>query len=238
MSYLGKRKYDGPYKKRTFTLSTKQNAFTRSSDIAAAMRARAVRASRPTYGPYTPSYGGYRNQSIPQMSSEKKVIDSNSNIYVFATSPPSTLLNGCIAGSQNYNRIGRKIFMKSLQVRGYIHAATDGTATEGLFRMIIVYDKQSNGAAPAYTDVIRSQNVSGVNSSSAADMINLDNRDRFIILRDRAFAMSQQSTVATQAVAGSNTDLFVDEYLRINMETIYNAGTAGTVGDITTGGFL
>lgn len=187
---------------------------------------------------YRPPGGFIRNATAPAVLGERKVIDINNNIFAFSAGPATNLLNGCIAGSQNFNRIGRKIMLKTLQVRGHIQAATDGTATEGLCRMIIFYDKQTNGAAPAHTDVVKSQNISGATASTVFDMFNLDNRDRFVILRDRAYSMSNQSTVATQTVAGTTTDQLIEEYVPINMETIYNAGTAGTVGDITTGGLF
>lgn len=183
--------------------------------------------------------GGWKRNTPTAMIAEKKVIDIASATYtftLFSTPPTPVLLNGCVAGSQNFNRIGRKIEMRSLQIRGIVQAATAMTSGADQFvRMLVVYDKQSNGASPTWANVVQSQDITGTTSSKATDMVNLDNRDRFIILRDKTFIIPYQSTTATQAVAGCPTVHHVDEFLKMNMETVFNAGTAGTVGDITTG---
>ena len=210
----------------------------RSKRSAAIQRARQIRdtmaAANVAFRP-----GGWKRTTPQAVLQERKVIDIVSGTYNFqtpATPPTPILLNGCIAGSQNYNRIGRKINNRSIQVRGWINSVTTGAAADDqLCRMLIVYDKQSNGAAPTWANVIQSQDITGATSSTSSDMVNLDNRDRFIVLRDRCYAMSFQSSTATQAVQGSHTVCMVEEYFKINLETIFNAGTAGTVGDITTG---
>lgn len=183
--------------------------------------------------------GGYQRGTSTAMLSERKVIDTNFAGYVFqaiGTPPAPTLLNGCIAGSQNYNRIGRKINNRSLQIRGFVFPTTPPNSTDQICRMLVIYDRQSNGVSPTWANVIQSQNISGTTSSAVTDMVNLDNRDRFVVLRDRVWICSSISNTATQAYAGSSTVHEVNEYIKLNVETIYNAGVAGTVGDITTGG--
>ena len=85
-------------------------------------------------------------------------------------------------------------------------------------RIIVVYDKQANAVAPAITDVLTVDSFIGQN--------NLNNRDRFVILCD---VISDPISVnANGSVAGTI-------YKKINLETMFNAGTAGTIGDITSG---
>lgn len=198
-----------------------------------------IRAQRIAQGgPSGISYTGWQRKSPTAMLGEKKVIDINSAAYAFQAvgAPPTPLLlNGVVAGSQNFNRIGRKTEMKSIQLRGVVSATTEATANDTGCRMVLVYDKQANGNAPTWANVIQSQNIAGTTSSTFSDMVNLDNRDRFVILRDKFFIMAYQSIVATEAGMGSNTVCTIEDYVKINLETIFNAGTAGTVGDITTG---
>lgn len=182
--------------------------------------------------------GGWNRTTATSMKSEKKVIDLNAAIYAFSiTSGPPTavLLNGCVAGSQNYNRIGRKIEVKSIQIRMSIQATTpDTSAYDAICRFIIVYDKTPNGAAATWSNIIQSQNIAGTTSSAVTDMINLDNRDRFIIVRDKLFTLGYQSAT----VAGQPTTVDYSDYVKCNYETVFNAGSAGTVGDIQSGALL
>lgn len=180
--------------------------------------------------------GFLRNRAARGMRLEKKVIDINNASYaVDITGTQLQLLNGCVAGSQNFNRIGRKINLKSLQIQGYFVNA-DNSAVSTKARMIIVFDKQSNGAAPTYADIVTSQNIAGTTSSTYNDMINLNNRDRFEIIRDTKVTIGALDSTATQAFAQSPGMVLVDQYIKLgNRETVYNAGTAGTVGDIQSG---
>jgi len=180
----------------------------RGKRVASIQRARQIRDSMAAASlAFRP--GGWQRNTPTAMFKEKKVIDLVAAVYAFTipTAPPTpTLLNGCIAGSQNYNRIGRKINMKSLQFRGMIAAATVATAADDqLCRIVIVYDKQSNGAAPTWANVVQSQSIAGTTSSATSDMVNLDNRDRFTIVRDKFFPMAAQVPTATQAAMGSQT---------------------------------
>jgi len=163
---------------------------------------------------------------------EKKVVDINAATYLIEnTGTILTLLNGTVPGSQNFNRIGRKIALSSLQIRGFVRQA-DNTVAARQVRMIIVYDKQANASAPTFANVISSQNIGGTVSSTCTDMVNLDNRDRFRIIRDRTFVFGD---INAAWAAGSNVE-DVDMYIKLgDLPTIYNAGSAGTIGDIQSG---
>lgn len=183
-----------------------------------------------------PSAGFVRNRNTRAMRREKKVIDVNYASYaVETTGTQLLLLNGCAPGSQNYNRDGRKITMKSLQIHGHINT-TDANCGPGIVRMVIVYDKQTNGSAPTWGDVFTSQNTAGTTSTGAYAMVNLNNRDRFEIIRDKVIAMGVIRDTATQTYASGPVNVKVDKYIKLgNRTTTFNAGQNGTVGDITTG---
>lgn len=134
------------------------------------------------------------------------------------------LLNGLVPGDGATNRDGRQVNVQSIQAkfRAENDVTSAGVDTRNTVRFIIFVDKQSNAAAPAAADIL------DLTSASAIDtMRNLNNRKRFKILMDRRYAISS---------AGPAN--IVDEFYikRTNLvDTIFNAGTAGTIADITSG---
>ena len=125
--------------------------------------------------------------------------------------------------------------MRSLQIRGAVNLTDTTAGLNVVFRMVIVYDKQSNGSAPTWANIFTSQNIAGTTASDVYAMVNLDNRDRFVILRDKLFVPGAIDNTATQTDAMGPGVIVMNEYIPIKLETIYNAGTAGTIGDITSG---
>lgn len=166
-----------------------------------------------------------------------KVIDVPVGNVDVNTTGSFTLLNGCEQGSDYTDRIGRKIFMKSLFIRGMVSTqpslnagSSPSAANSQTARMVVFIDSQPNGAAPSVTDLL--------NTASPFSQLNLNNRDRFRILADETFCFGPlvTSTTATQAIAyADNQASLVERYLRLRHETIFNAGNAGTIGDINSG---
>lgn len=163
--------------------------------------------------------GGWSNPSMMGQG-ELKFIDTTPGATLtaaVATFGVATLLNGCIPGSGASDRIGRKITMKSLLCRWAV--TLQPTSTQGSpIRILIVYDKQANTTAPAVTDILLADAFLSQN--------NLSNRDRFVTLMD---------LITPPLTAGNDYVQAGVFYKRLNLETMFNAGTAGTVGDITSG---
>jgi len=158
--------------------------------------------------------GGNFAQVGASSGHEKKYIDVTVNAS-FTSAGALTLLNGCIPGSDAINRIGRRIKMKSLLLR--LSCNVGATPTNDVVRFMVVYDRQANGAAPAATDIL-----TGI---SALNPNNLNNRARFITLLDWIQAMDTVGPTIVQKVV----------FIRKDLVTTFNAGTAGTVADIQTG---
>ena len=89
-------------------------------------------------------------------------------------------------------------------------------------RIMIVYDRQPNGAFPSISDLL-SLNVSTAPLFTSG--INMSKKSRFSILCDRYIDLD------TDAVGTATVVLFRNN---INLETEFSA-TAGTIADITTG---
>lgn len=162
--------------------------------------------------------GGWASSS---RSGELKFTDVTTAIAVggaaAATFGTGILLNGLATGTDASSRIGRKITMKSLYVR-WSSLFVAGAGGGGAIRILVVYDKQANAAAPAITDILLANDFNSPN--------NLSNRDRFVTLAD--YVTEQLSTASNLADCG----VF---HKTLNLETMFNAGSAGTIADITSG---
>ena len=92
------------------------------------------------------------------------------------------LLNAVQTGAAFYNRVGARVEGKSLHIRGYIRNISTST-TDDVGRLLVVYDRQPNGAFPNITDVIQARDQTGATSNTGVSPVNLDQRDRIVILR-------------------------------------------------------
>lgn len=167
-------------------------------------------------------FGGFAS---PSTSGELKFTDvgvTTSALGVasaaFTTPGPTFLLNGLVPDSTATGRIGRKVVMKSLLFRAELRLATTSTQG-GYMRYIIVYDRQSNATAPAVTDILL--------ADACTSPMNLSNKDRFQILAEGV------SNVVS--VNGDYCSSHIDVYKKLDHPVQFNAGVAGTIGDIQTG---
>lgn len=173
---------------------------------------------------------------------EKKVVDAFTSLN-FNTTGSFLLLNAPVAGANEYQRIGRKISMSSAQLRGYVRFAQAGTTPSNDFlRLILFYDRQPNGAAPAVADILLDVDNTGGTNTSAISSLNINNADRFKVLRDLYWSIPSASAATEQnGTTGGDKALdykpasFRDFISLKGMETHFNAGTAGTIADITSG---
>lgn len=184
----------------------------------------------------SPSFVPKRN--FGALDIEKKTADVDpANINVSLTGV-FTLLCAPQLGTDFTNRIGRKLLIKSVYVRGYVASeGTNGATLTSplnvgvqLARMIIFVDWQPNGAAPAVADLLK--------SAAVAAHLNLNNRDRFKIIADEQFVIDPilYNTTASSSVACVvNQIKEVKLFRKLNIETIFNAGNAGTIADISSG---
>jgi len=96
-----------------------------------------------------------------------------------------------------------------------------GGNTQGPGRLLLVYDRQPNGAFPAITDILYNQNAGAVEYGSG---VNMTNKSRFSIIRDLRLQIDPL-----------NSQSFVfHTFSRCNAEVEFGAD-GGTVADIRTG---
>lgn len=154
---------------------------------------------------------------------ELNFVDTAISVPNVSTTASISLLNGLAQGTTASTRIGRRIQMKSVEARMY--AYPDTTTLACVTRFAIVLDKQANAAAPAFTDIY--------DSGTSVALRNISNKARFWVLWDSGLIpIIGNTTTAAQGTEASYKA--VEFYKRINIPVQYNAGTAGTVGDIQT----
>lgn len=145
---------------------------------------------------------------------------------VSGTPSGAYLLNGMTQGDdpEGY-RDGDKIKMLSVQGKGLFVSAVDENAF--VVRMLIVYDRQPNGAAITWNDVISGTNVvNGLYTLSGA------RRGTFQVLYDRMIR------VPAAGSATNGTEVGFKFYRRINREAHYHIGNAGDVTDMNKGSLI
>jgi len=152
------------------------------------------------------------------------------------------MLNGIQEGSSFFNRIGRRIHMKSVHVTGHIVESGQTPTNVGEYlRILLIYDRQPNGNFPNATDILQDTGNDGTNFNTSFSKMNLNNVERFAILRDKRIAVPQNSlgTAAsnTLMIAGGSTQNEINWFVPLkDLETHYKSSTnpAG-IGDIATG---
>lgn len=185
-------------------------------------------------------------------ATELKSVDTPNQTQAINSLGFYTVCNIPEEGSSFYNRIGRRIRMKSLHLRGQINPSnTNANAVpQGQARIMVVYDRQSNGALPALSDLILAYSASGATTSAVLDGINMNNRDRFLVLMDNQVTLPaigvNGATPANitmypdpNANAGGNQGtIMVNRFIKLKgLETHFKAST-GAIGDIATGALL
>lgn len=179
---------------------------------------------------------------LHQRGPEKRAVDTAGNTDADSTGV-FTLLNGIIPGDGLQNRQGRKIQMNSLAIRGRVILFKPGTTPiPDYVRVILLYDRQTNAAAPpSLASILSSVDNAGTPTSNSFSGINLGNADRYKIIRDWYWALGKVNAAATtqgDELVGDfgSKDLSFKDYINMrDYGTQYNAGTAGTVADITSG---
>jgi len=160
---------------------------------------------------------------------ELKAVDlwSGSAVVGDHTAPTVQLINGVARGDDINERIGRQITMRSVQVSAVlVPNVTQASQVPSCVRMMIVYDRQANAAAPTLASVLVMHNV----TSAIVGIRNLEFRERFQVIKDDIISLPGSSSTAYQ-----DGPRIWKVYLPVNLVTTFNSGDAGDIADIATG---
>jgi len=191
-------------------------------------QARAITAiAKMAKGPSVLRTGGYSFKS--QGGMELNFVDTNVALAagVGSTSGYLQLLNGTLTGSNNNQRIGRRIDMKSIEFRFSVNNMAQ-SVMRGV-RFSIVLDKQANGAQCNITDIW--------NQGEPTALRNISNKARFTVLWDSTLLCLIGNDTNTGGAVNSLTNtskMTFQFYKKIGINTQYNVGSSGAIGDIQT----
>ena len=121
-----------------------------------------------------------------------------------------TELNDILQGAGAYQRVGQKVVIKSFAFKCNLELG-GAPPVMGNGRIMIIYDRQPNGAFPSISDIL-SINVSTAPVFTSG--INMSKKSRFSILTD------QYIDLDTDAMGTKTVSLFRNN---INLETEYSA---------------
>ena len=143
-------------------------------------------------------------------------------LYNTGTTPCDTigtisLLNGIAQGDTGDTREGRKITLKSIQLRG-VDYVTDGTGKDQMHRIMIVQQLRPNGAYPLINDILQATTISSL-------------RNRYKI---HDFKVLVDKTITLNASGESGSTRFVRIYKKMFLNQYFNSQSTGTVADIQT----
>lgn len=173
--------------------------------------------SRRSTGPYRALTSGSRHTNSAYPKPELKFFDVDevgltppANTPQAITNVGSTsVLNTMTTGTGVQNFVGNQVAVKSVSYRVELDlpaAPANQLPTSG--RVVLVWDKQPNGAVAAWATIFQSANYLAY--------INTNFRDRFVILRNDQFSLSPN---------GDQT-LFFERNVKINMLTTFVSGQA------------
>lgn len=146
-------------------------------------------------------------------------------------------------GSDIDNRIGRKVSVYAIRIKGFIDLPkgvnlTSANTAEKV-RLVLVQDTQTNGAQLAGEDVLAAPGTSD-GGLALSTFINLANLGRFKILKDKSFSLSNpnMSWDGTNMEANSLARPFKMS-VKFNKPVVvnFNNTNGGTVADIVDNSF-
>lgn len=163
------------------------------------------------------------------------------------------VLNVIMEGAAAWNRIGRRINMKSIEVSAVVrYSANPAAASTGeIIRLALVYDKQYNGSFFTNSSVLwqSDRQTSGGTGSTVSVLspVNLANRDRFLILKEWRYgqidtAITTPATAAATMATALQARLpgRIHWYVKLKgLETVFQSTTGTADGaDVTSGALL
>lgn len=194
------------------TIEQRRRAAMNRKRALALRRTRVAFPTRPL--PYMGAPNGLFNMRMGGI--EKKFNDYFQPTTNLAAGSAIYNINGIAQGTDYNQRIGREIFQKSLYLRMF---GADVTGTSTQVRVMLVFDKQTNGVLPLISDILTSVSLLACN--------NLNNRERFVTISDKQFITSGTN-------AGPSNSFMNNKYKKIRLPVTFN-NTGSTIADINTG---
>lgn len=168
------------------------------------------------------------------LSLEKKFLDTTlaTTSITGAGIIVNNTLVGMVQGVTQSTRIGRKITVKNILLRGHVTKpqTTVLSLTEDWVRVIVYQDTQTNGAAATVAGILQ--------TADEKSYQNLENVQRYNILKDWYVHINSQNVLVDTTGAAYIVPVASSQKIKLNKKcTIpiyYNTGNNGDVTDITS----
>lgn len=200
-----------------------------------AQSGRASRSAAIQKGRYTQKGMGIMarpmGRPMPEIKSYDQTVTCGFGIVPYATiagvnnslTTGLTCLNtSLVQNAQFYGRIGTRITIKSIQLRLILHYVNTNIVPQTV-RMMLLYDRQTNGAWPLIGDILGANDAGGTFLSG----IQMQNRSRWLMLRDRFMTLS----------LSDQSGYCLNEFVQGRYDVEYGTST-GNIGDIKSGAII
>lgn len=157
----------------------------------------------------------------PQRQIESKYKDHGLITWDVDNNPVITVINTIPQGTSVSERIGKKVFIKSLRINGEIYGR--GSHSDSINHMYVIYDRRPNGTLPGFNDIF--------SGSVTYEFPNDNNTGRFDILKKQTFNVFGNSSFQFSDKMVQYMDIFIP----INRPAVYKDAGTGGIGDIETG---
>lgn len=143
------------------------------------------------------------------------------------------------SGAGFNNRVGRRIEMQSLHLTGFIKQTSNTTTVHDYARIVVVYDRQPNGASTVFNNVFLDYDAISGSATTSLSGVNPDERERFVICAD--IRLQLPANINTNGTSGStdgaNTSFEINRFIKFkNLQTHYKSDSSPPViGDVATG---
>lgn len=186
-----------------------------------------------------PNYqSNYRPKS--ELKSVDLIMNMNPVLNTTNTNGQVFLVNGIVPGTGSWNRIGKKIRMKSFRYKGiadFNHLNPQDLSNTQL-RMTLVYDKQpSNGPLPTFDTMFGGTDQLGAEATNSIfDNQRIDNTGRFSVIKDDVFTGDVKVAYDTGVLVTDNK-IYFDNFVSLRgLETIFSGQSSpSTIADISSG---
>lgn len=162
---------------------------------------------------------------IRPTGSELKWVDYTPVTTTASTTNNIYTINFVANGSDAYNRIGRKINVKSIQIKARF-VPSGNAAINDMVRLMVVYDRQGYQGAITFADIVKSTDSAGLTSSTVYDHKNPDNESRFKILMDQTYSFPQNgASIDSSVLTDYQKGTMIDKYIKCNTMTDFQSGS-------------
>lgn len=186
---------------------------------------------------YTPGFKsiGYKSANYAKPPRvEKKWFDTyntGTTLAVAGSTPIEPCLNLITQGAGESQMIGRRICVKSVEMKFDLmkeagtNANVDGVNNQDAYRLLLVWDRQCNGAAASWLDVMENNDYYSER--------NLENSTRFTILKEWLGTMDQVVFADGTDYSSGRQLRAMKKFRKVNIDMEFNAEQTPGTRDIT-----